>query len=130
MKFKDYLKISGKFEKNLPKINLLFTLVFLNIWDFALSREFLNGMILGILMFGPAAFLWLIGTIRAVALIILISLFEFTVMAVFILQGFQLSGTEATLKSLFWLPFLIMALVNGFWGLKIYSTWREKRQKI
>lgn len=123
-------KFSGKFEKNLPKINLLFIFIFLNIWDFVISREVLNGMVLGILMFGPAAFLWFIGTVRAVAVVTLISIFEFTVMAVFVAESFQLSGAETTAKSIFWLPYLIMASVNGFWGLKIYSAWREKRQKI
>lgn len=121
--------MSGKFEKNLAKINLIFIFVFLNIWDFLVSREFFNGMVLGLLMFGPAAFLWFVATVRAAAMVTLISLFEFVVMLVFVLEGFELSGTEATLKSLFWLPYLLMAGVNGFWGLKIYSQWREKKNE-
>lgn len=122
-------KITGKFEKNLVRINLVFVLIFLNIWDYLVSREFLNGMILGILMFGPATFLWFVATVRSAALITLISLFEFVVMLVFVLEGFELSGSDTTLKSLFWLPYLLMAAVNGFWGLKIYSQYREKKIK-
>ena len=118
------------FDKNLTKINLLFIFIFLNIWDYFISREFLNGMVLGILMFGPAAFLWFVGTIRAVALITLISIFEFVVMLVFVLEGFQLGGAQTTFKSVFWVPYLLAAAVNGFWGLKIYSQWREKKVKI
>lgn len=124
----EYLKISGKFEKNLVKINLLFIIIFLNIWDFVVSREFLNGMVLGIVMFGPAAFLWLVGTLRSTVLLTLISIFEFTVMMVFVLEGFELGGTATTLKSVFWLPYLIMAAINGFWGLKIYSENKEKKK--
>lgn len=127
---KSPFKFEGKFDKNLPKINLIFIFIFLNLWDYVISREFLNGMVLGILMFGPAAFLWFIGTVRAVAVVTLISIFEFTVMAVFVAESFQLSGAETTAKSIFWLPYLIMAGVNGFWGLKIYSAWRERKFKV
>ena len=126
MKVIEYIKIQGKFEKNLVKINLLFIIVFLNLWDFVVSREFLNGMVLGIVMFGPTTFLWLVGTLRAAALVTLISIFEFFLMAVFVLEGFELGGTATTLKSVFWLPYLIMTAVNGFWGLKLYSEQREK----
>lgn len=126
---KTVLKFSGRFEKNLAKINLLFIVVFLNIWDFALSREFFNGMVLGLVMFGPAIFLWLVGNIRAIALITLVSVFEFMMLLVFILEGFQTGGTNTTLKSLFWTPYLLMAGFNGFWGLKIYSEFREREQK-
>src|SRR3990167_8200176 len=103
MKVIEYIKISGKFEKNLVKINLLFIIIFLNIWDFIISRELLNAMSLGILMFGPVA--------------------------VFVAEGFELSGVGTTLKSLFWLPYLLMTAVNGFWGLKIYSEYRERKAK-
>lgn len=127
MDLRSFFKFSGKFEKNLPKINLLFIFIFLNIWDFVVSREVLNAMILGLVMFGPAAFLWYIGTLRSIALLTLVSIFEFTVMTVFILEGFELGGVG--LKSVFWVPYLIMAGANGFWGLKIYSQWREVREK-
>ena len=90
MKVIEYIKIQGKFEKNLVKINLLFIIIFLNIWDFAVSREFLNGMVLGIVMFGPAVFLWLVGTLRATVLLTLISIFEFAMILIFVLEGFEL----------------------------------------
>ena len=61
--FKESLKFTKNLEMNLVKTNLIFIFVFLNIWDFVISRGFLNGMILGILMFGPTAFLWFIGTV-------------------------------------------------------------------
>ena len=128
MKVIEYLKIKGKFEKNLVKINLLFIFVFLNLWDFAISREFFNGMALGFVMFGPTAFLWLVGTMRATVLVTLISIFEFAMILIFVLEGFELGGTATTLKSVFWIPYLLMAGVNGFWGLKIYSEYREKKK--
>ena len=130
MKVIEYLKIEGKFEKNLVKINLLFIIIFLNLWDFVISREVLNGMVLGILMFGPAAFLWLVRTMRATVLVTLISIFEFAMILIFVLEGFELGGTATTLKSVFWIPYLLMAGVNGFWGLKIYSEARERKAKI
>jgi hypothetical protein len=126
-RIKSSLKFSTRTEQNLVKINSLFVIVFLNLWDFLISREFFNGMVLGILMFGPPTFLWIIGTARAAALTTLISIFEFALLAVFVLEGFELGGAATTLKSVFWLPYLLMAAVNGFWGLKIYSEYREKK---
>jgi hypothetical protein len=126
--FKTLIKFSGNFGKNLVRINLLFIFIFLNIWDFLISREFFNGMVLGILMFGPPTFLWIVGTARAAALTTLISIFEFAVLAVFVLEGFELGGAATTLKSVFWLPYILMAAVNGFWGLKIYSEHREGKE--
>ena len=114
-------KFSKEVKINYVKVNLLFIFVFLNIWDFVVNRVFFNGMVLGVLMFGPTAFLWLIGTLRAIALIILVSIFEFMVMLIFIAEGFELGGVGSTLKSIFWLPYLILAGLNSFWGLKIYS---------
>lgn len=116
-------------KENLPKINLFFIFIFLNIWDFVISREILNAMVLGLVMFAPAAFLWYVGTLRAIVLLTMISIFEFTVMLVFILQGFELGGLDTTIKSIFWLPYLLMAGVNGFWGLKIYSEVKERKIK-
>ena len=117
--------------KNLPKtllkLNLLFIFIFLNIWDFLVSREFLNAMSLGILMFSPATLLWLVGTVRAAVLITLISVFQFMMIAVFIVEGFELGGLATTLKSLFWAPYLLVAGINGFFGLKIYSEYKEKK---
>ena len=115
--------------KNLFKLNLIFVFIFLNIWDFAVNRDFFNGMILGILMFSPAVFLWLIGTVRAAALITLISTLEFLVLAVFLFQGLELSGFGGFLESSFWLPYLIVAGINGFFGLMIYSEYREQKEK-
>ncbi len=128
-KFKSLFKLSGKFQNNLAKIKLLFIFIFLNIWDFLISKELFNGMALGVILFGPAVLLWYVGNIRSAALTTLISLFEFMVMLVFILQGFELGGIGTSLKSIYWLPYLMMAGINGFWGLKIYSEHREKRQK-
>lgn len=117
-----------KYSKNLLKINLIFIFIFLNIWDFIISRSFLSAMIIGFVMFGPSAFLWQVGKFRAVALVTLISILEFMIMGTFVLEGFQLSGASYSLKSLWGLPFLIMAGVNAFWGLKVYS--QMKRQNV
>ncbi|OGD85155.1 hypothetical protein A2696_00230 [Candidatus Curtissbacteria bacterium RIFCSPHIGHO2_01_FULL_41_13] len=114
--------------KNYLKINLIFILAFLNIWDFAVSREFVNAMLIGAVMLGPATFLWVVGTLRAISMLTLISIFEFVVMLVFVAEGFELGGVATTLKSIFWLPYLLMAGANGFWGLKIYSEHREERK--
>lgn len=114
----------NKSGKILVNINIIFIFLFLNVWDYVISREFFNAMALGIIMFGPAILFWFIGNIRAIALLTLISIFEFTVMAVFVLEGFELGGIA--LKSVFWVPFLLMAFVNGFWGLKVYSEYKEK----
>lgn len=134
MKVLEYIKNIFKMTKNLKwnlvKVNLIFIFIFLNIWDFVISHSFLNGMILGIVMFGPAAFLWFVGTFRAVALVTLISIFEFMMILVFVLQGFELGGASSTLKSVYWIPFLAMAGVNTYWGLKMYSEHREKKIKI
>lgn len=116
-------------SKKLLRANLVFIFIFLNIWDFVIDRHFLSAMPIGILMFGPAVFLWLVATVRAAALITLISIFEFMMIAVFVVEGFELGGTATTLKSLFWVPFLVIAGVNSYWGLKIYSEYREKKLK-
>lgn len=127
MQLPKLLKLSGKFEKDLFQINLLFIFIFINIWDYIVSRQLINGMVIGVLMFGPSALLWLIGTIRAIALLTLVSIFEFLVILVFVLEGLQLSGAGLTLKTIFWVPYLLVAGINGFWGLKIYSENREKK---
>lgn len=117
--------ISGK---NLLKYNLIFIFIFLNVWDFITSRELFNAMAIGLVIFGPAAFLWFIGTLRAIALLTLISIFEFVAMTVFVIEGFQLSGVVQSLKPLFWVPYLAMAGINGWWGLKIYFA--QKKEKV
>lgn len=113
----------------MAKINLLFIFIFLNIWDFLVNRAYFNGMIIGILMFSPSVFFWYIGNLRAVVLLTLISIFEFMVILVFVLEGFELGGFDTTFKSVFWLPYLAMAGLNGFWGLKVYSENREKGKR-
>ena len=124
------LKVIFKFanttEKRFVQINLLFIFVFLVIWDWANNKQFLNAMTLGAVIFGPLAFLWFIGTFRAITLVVLVSIFEFMILVVFIAEGFELAGLDSTLKSIFWIPYLAMAGVNGFWGLKIYSGIKEK----
>jgi len=126
-RFKAIFKFANTTEKRLTQINLLFFLIFLVVWDFLNNKQFFNAATLGIVMFGPAAFLWFVGTIRAIALIVLVSFFEFMVMLIFIAEGFELAGLDSTLKSIFWIPYLAMAGVNGFWGLKIYSRHRENK---
>jgi len=116
--------------KKLFKINLFFIFIFLNIWDYATSRQFFNAMFIGLFMFGPATFLWLVGNARAAALITLISIFEFMMIAVFVFEGFELGGVATTLKSLFWVPFLALAGINSFFGLKIYSEHRKKKGRV
>ena len=116
-------------SKNLFKLNFIFVFIFLNIWDFLVNRDFFNGMILGILMFSPAIFLWFVGTVRAAALITLIYTLGFLVLSVLFLQGLELSGFRGFLETSFLLPYLIVAGINGFFGLKIYSEYREQKEK-
>ena len=123
-----FLKLTKDKEKNYSKINLIFIFVFLNIWDFAVNRSFFNGMILGILMFAPATFLWFVATVRATAFVTLISIAEFVIIAIFLAEGFELGGISVTPKTIFWLPYLVAAGVNGFWGLKNYSQFRERKK--
>lgn len=109
------------------QVNLLFVLVFLNIWDYITSREIINAMILGILLFGLPMILWFFGTFKTVMLGTLISILEFVVLVIFILQSFELGGLETgASKSLFWMPYLLLAAFNTFWGLRIYSKNQAK----
>ena len=109
--------------------NLLFIFVFLNAWDFALNKVIFNAMLLGIIMFGPVAVLWFLGKFKAVVLLTLISIFESMMFLVFIAESIELSGNGSYSKSLFLLPYLIFAAVNGFWGLSIYSKREAKVKK-
>lgn len=123
-------KLKSLFSKQkILKTNLLFVFVFLNIWEFIISRELFNGMILGILMFGPVAFLWFMNTLRASMLATFLSIFEVTVLAVFVIEGFEFGGAAATVKSIYWVPYLGMAVVNMIVGLKIYADFKERRVK-
>ncbi len=126
-KVRHFLKLTENKEQNYTKINLVFIFIFLNIWDFAVNRDFFNGMVLGIFMLAPVVFLWIVGTVRAAALITLLSILEFIVMAIFLAEGFELGGLSSTLKSIFWLPYLVIAGVNLVWGLNIYTGYRESR---
>ena len=111
-------------------LNIFFVFIFLNVWDFAINRSFFNGMILGVVMLAPVCFLWFIARFKAVVLLTLISLFEFMVMLIFVWEGFELNGFSATVKSVFWIPFLVAAGVNTFWGLSIYSKSTKKSQLV
>src|SRR3990167_9208715 len=122
-------KLEGKLNQKLTKLNLFFIFVFLNIWDFVVNRAFFNGMVFGMVMFLPSSFFWYIGNLRAIVLLTLISIFEFVVMLVFVLEGLELGGAATGVKSLFWFPYLVMAGVNAFLGLKIYSEVKEKKAK-
>ena len=126
-RFKVIIKFANSTEKRLTQINLIFIFVFLVIWDYANNGQFLNAMSIGVVMFGPMTVLWFLGSLRAIALLVLVSIFQFVVMLVFIAEGFELAGLDSTIKSIFWIPYLVMAGVNGFWGLKIYSGIREKK---
>lgn len=111
------------------KTNLIFIFIFLNVWEFILSRELFNGMIFGLLMFGPVAFLWFMKTLRASMLATFVSIFEVTILSVFVIEGFEFGGALAAVKSVYWLPYLAMATVNMVVGLKIYADFKEKRTK-
>ena len=126
---KDFLKVGKKVEKRLFFLNLLFIFVFLNIWDFAVNQAFFNGMIIGVVMFAPVVFLWFLSRFRATVLLTLLSIFEFVVMLVFVLEGFELGGS-LSVKSVFWLPFLILSGVNMVVGLNIYSKIKYRKDKI
>lgn len=124
----------GKFkfllsERKILKTNLLFVFVFLNLWELIISRELFTGMILGLLIFGPIVFLWFMKTLRASMLATFISVFEVTVLAVFVTEGFEFGGTLAAAKSIYWVPYLAMATVNMIVGLRIYAKYKEKRVK-
>lgn len=109
------------------QINLLFVLVFLNIWDYVTSKELFNAMVLGIFIFGVPMILWFWGSFRAVMLNTLVSILESVILVVFIMQSFELAGfSTGVSKSLFWFPYLLLAIFNAVWGLRIYSKNKEK----
>lgn len=119
-----------KNSKKLSYINIIFVFGFLNIWDFLINGVLFNGMVVGAIMFLPVAFLWFLNRFRAIVLLTLISIFEFMVMVIFIWEGFELGGATYSAKSLFWVPFLLAAGVNGFLGLNIYSKVKKKTQLV
>lgn len=110
------------------QVNLLFVFVFLNVWDFVTSREVFNAMVLGLIMFGIPMILWAIGTFKAAMLNTLFSLLEFGTLMIFLLESFELGGAvTGAEKSLFWVPYLLLAGFNSFWGLRIYSRNRVRK---
>lgn len=117
-----------KILKSPVLFNLVFIFVFLNVWDFVVNRGFFNAMVFGVLLFSPAVFLWFIGNFRAVVLVTLISIFEFTMMFVFILEGLELSGLKLTGKTIFWAPYLAISGTNLVWGLRKYALEKKKRK--
>ncbi len=127
---KGELKKLKTLKINSPRFNFFFNLafvfVFLNLWDYFLNKTFFNGMILGLFMFLPALVLWFFNKFKGIVVLTLISIFEFMVMLIFVWEGFELSGINYSVKSLFWIPFLLVSALNAFWGLDIYS----KRTKI
>lgn len=116
-------------KRKILKTNLIFIFVFLNIWEFILSRELFNGMIFGLVMFGPIAFLWFLKTLRASMLATFISVFEVTVLSVFVIEGFEFGGALAAAKSIYWIPYLVMAVGNMVVGLKIYGSFKSRGVK-
>ena len=114
-------------EKFYFRANLVFIFLFLNLWDLVINKILFNGMVMGVFMFGPTAFLWLFGSIRSAAVVTLISIAEFMVMLVFVGEGVELGGTVLSFKSVFFVPFFIWAGVNGYWGLKRYYDFKEKK---
>lgn len=120
-----FLKLFGKSRSNIVKFNLIFVFIFLNIWDFVISREFLNAMVLGIVMFGPVTVLWFVNSFKVSMLATLYSIFLTTVLSVFFIEGYQ-GGAGWFLKISFWSPYLVVAFVNAFWGLRIYSKHKIK----
>jgi len=110
------------------KANLVFIFVFLNLWDFFVNRIIFNSMIVGVFMFGLTTFLWLFGSVWAATLITLVSVLEFAVMLIFMGEGLALGGTTFSLKSAFFLPFLVWSGVNAYWGLKTYYNFKERNK--
>lgn len=118
-------KILSRASSKVITFNIIFVLVFLNIWDFIVSRELINAMVLGIIMFAPVTIMWKLNSFKASMLATLYSIFLSFVLAVFFAEGYQ-GGTGWLLKLGFWLPYLVVAVVNALWGLRIYSKYKEK----
>lgn len=125
MKLGRFLK---KKKGSIFKFNLIFVFIFLNMWDFVISRQLFNAMVLGIVMFAPVTFLWAIRSFKASMLATLYAIFLSSTLAVFFIEGYE-AGPGWILKISFWLPYLVVAIVNAFWGLKIYSKHKAKLAK-
>ncbi len=125
------MKLNLLSRRKILKTNLVFILVFLVIWELLLSGELFNGMIFGLMLFGPVAFLWYLDKIRASMIATLVSVFEVTILAVFLVESIQFGGAAATVKSIYWIPYFAMAVINTIVGLRIYKqSFSANRQRI
>ncbi len=118
-----------KSPKEIFVLNLLFVFIFLNVWDLLISHKIFNAMAMGMFIFAPSLILWIFGKTWSVALVTLVSLIQFIILGVLILQGMQISGTDITLKTVFFAPFLLMAGVNMILGLSIYTKKVEAKTR-
>lgn len=109
-----------KKPKNIFVVNLLFVFVFLNAWDLAISHKIFNSMAIGVFLFSAPAVLWLVSKRWSIALLTLISFVQFVMILVLLLQGIEVSGFGITSKTIFFMPFLLMNVLNMVWGLKFY----------
>lgn len=122
------MKLSKLFKKNnlnIVKFNLFFVFVFLNIWDYIISRQLFNAMVLGIVMFAPVIFLWSIKSFKTSMLATLYSIFLSSVLSVFFVEGYE-AGAGWFVKISFWLPYLLAAVINAVWGLRIYAKYKTR----
>ena len=118
-------KFFGKKAQSILKFNLVFIFIFLNVWDFLISRQLFNAMVLGIIMFAPLTFLWAVKSFKVSMLATFYAILLSSTLAVFFIEGYE-AGSGWILKISFWLPYLLVAIVNAFWGLKIYSKHKAK----
>lgn len=122
MKISELLKNN---RLNIVKFNLIFVFVFLNIWDFIISRQLFNAMVLGVVMFGPVIFLWSVKSFKVSMLATLYSISLSSILTVFFVEGYE-AGAGWFLKIIFWFPYLIVGFINAFWGLRIYSKHKTR----
>ncbi|MBI3342266.1 hypothetical protein HY024_04040 [Candidatus Curtissbacteria bacterium] len=124
-----FKKMFGK-QNWMFKLNIIFVVVFLNVWDYLTSGELINGMVLGFFMFGIPMVLWLIKDFRAAMANTFLSIMEFATLLVFMVQSFEIGGAaNGAYKSLFWLPYLLLAGFNAYVGLRIYSKNKAKVER-
>lgn len=119
MKFLKFKK-----PKDIFVVNLLFVLIFLNVWDLVISHKIFNSMAIGIFLFSAPALLWLVSKIWSIALLTLISFVQLVMISVLLLQGIEVSGLGITSKTIFFTPFLAMNGLNMVWGLKFYTNFK------
>lgn len=122
------MKISKLLKKNnlnIVKFNLIFVFIFLNVWDFIISRQLFNAMVLGVVMFGPVIFLWSIKSFKTSMLATLYSIFLSSVLTVFFVEGYE-PGASWLIKTSFWMPYLFTSVINAIWGLSIYAKYKTR----